>query len=381
MTVVAVIPARGGSKGIPLKNLQRVGGTSLIGRAIRSCQGASTIDRVLVSTDDEQIKREALAFGAEVINRPESIAGDTASSESALLHALEDLSLEEGVLVFVQCTSPFIDPLSLDDAVARVQTGTSDSVFSAVQTWDFLWSPTDAGVVGVNHDLRTRPRRQELPTSYRETGAFYAMNIAGFRNSNHRFFGTVGAIEVDPRGAVDIDEPSDLELARTMSSLFDNANPPDFSAVRALVMDFDGVHTDDSAIVDESGNEAVRVSRSDGMGLRQLRDAGVEMMIISSEVNPVVTQRAEKLKIEVVQGTFSKLEHLDAWLDRVGIDRDHTMYIGNDVNDLECLNAVRFPVAVANAVGAVKSAAVYVTDRRGGGGALREVADLLLGND
>ena len=146
-------------------------------------------------------------------------------------------------------------------------------------------------------------------------------------------------------------------------------------------MDFDGVHTDDSAIVNESGNEAVQVSRSDGLGLRRLRDAGVAMLIISSEVNPVVTQRAEKLKIEVVQGTFSKLEHLDAWLARVGIDRDHTMYIGNDVNDLECLSAVKFPVAVANAVHAVKSAAVYVTDRPGGGGALREVADLLLGND
>ena len=95
----------------------------------------------------------------------------------------------------------------------------------------------------------------------------------------------------------------------------------------------------------------------------------------------MVERRAEKLKIEVVQGTLSKLEHLDSWLDRGGFDREHTMYIGNDVNDLECLNAVKFPVAVANAVRAVKDAAVYVTDRPGGDGALREVADLILGNE
>ena len=146
-------------------------------------------------------------------------------------------------------------------------------------------------------------------------------------------------------------------------------------------MDFDGVHTDDSAFVDQRGDEAVRVSRSDGMGIRRLRDAGVQMMIISSEGNSVVTKRAEKLKIEVVQGTFAKLEHLDAWLTSAGIERDQTMYIGNDVKDLECMNAVGYPVAVANAIDSVKAVAVYVTTRAGGSGAIREVADLLLGND
>ena len=381
MTVVAVIPARGGSKGIPLKNLQRVGGVSLVGRAIASCKRATAIDRVCVSTDDERIKNEALAHGAEVIDRPDLIAGDTASSESALTHALDHLQLTDGVLVFVQCTSPFIDPESLNEAVTRIQAGANDSVFSAVQTWDFLWSPTEQGVVGINHDLRTRPRRQELPTAYRETGAFYAMDIAGYRKAEHRFFGIVGSVEVDRQGAVDIDEPSDLELARALASVLDKRDLPDFSEVRALVMDFDGVHTDDSVFVDQHGDEAVRVSRSDGMGIRRLRDAGVQMMIISSEENPVVTKRAEKLKIEVVQGTFAKLEHLDVWLTSAGIERDQTMYIGNDVNDLECMNAVGYPVAVANAIDSVKAVAVYVTTRAGGSGAIREVADLLLGND
>lgn len=378
MTVVAVIPARGGSKGIPLKNLQRVGGISLISRAITTCRGASTIDRVFVSTDDEQIKREALAFGAEIIDRPESIAGDTASSESALLHALDILGLQTGVLVFVQCTSPFIEPTSLNEAVSKVQGGTNDSVFSAVQTWDFLWSPGDAGLVGVNHDLRTRPRRQELPVSYRETGAFYAMDITGFKQSEHRFFGTVGAVEVDQRGAIDIDEPNDLELARALAPIFVNATIPNLAGVRALVMDFDGVHTDDGLLVNQYGDESVHVSRSDGFGLRQVKKIGLELLILSSEANPVVTARGEKLGIEVIQNTYEKLDELTRWLDERHVSLSETLYMGNDLNDIDCMNAVGFPVAILNSPQAVSASACYLTKRPGGSGAIREVTDLII---
>jgi len=205
------------------------------------------------------------------------------------------------------------------------------------------------------------------------------MDIAGFLTAGHRFFGRVEPVEVDRLTAVDIDEPADLELARALSTtLGENDHITDFSGVQAVVMDFDGVHTDDCAHLHQDGTETVRVSRADGMGVRLLRLAGIPMMIISSEENPVVTRRAEKLQIPVVQGTYDKLTGLDAWLSEIGVQREHALYIGNDINDLDCLNAVGYPVAVANSDPRVIDAACYVTTRPGGAGAVREIADQVL---
>ena len=160
--VVAVIPARGGSKGVPGKNLKRVGGVPLVGRAVATARAAERIDRVVVSTDDDEIAAVAREWGAEVVERPAELAGDAASSESALLHALGVLAergVETRILVFVQATSPFIDPDDLDDAVGRVEQGHESSVFSAVESWGFLWKHGAEGMTGINHDPAARPRR------------------------------------------------------------------------------------------------------------------------------------------------------------------------------------------------------------------------------
>ncbi|MFL1874666.1 KdsC family phosphatase, partial [Hansschlegelia beijingensis] len=122
------------------------------------------------------------------------------------------------------------------------------------------------------------------------------------------------------------------------------------AGVKALVMDFDGVFTDDRVLVDQDGREAVFASRSDGMGLDRLRKlTTIRTLILSKEVNPVVSARARKLKIEARQGIDDKLPELDRWLAENGVTRAETAYIGNDVNDLDCLNAVGFPIAPCDA--------------------------------
>ena len=136
---VAIIPARGGSKGIPLKNLQKVAGISLLARAINAAQASPSIDRVVVSTDHDGIAAEAVRAGAEVAHRPAEIAGDTATSESALIHTLSTLDEDFDITVFMQCTSPFIDSASIENAVRTVRDDDADVVFSAVEDHSFLW--------------------------------------------------------------------------------------------------------------------------------------------------------------------------------------------------------------------------------------------------
>jgi len=144
------------------------------------------------------------------------------------------------------------------------------------------------------------------------------------------------------------------------------------------VTDFDGVHTDDTASVDAEGHESVRVSRSDGMGVALLRRADIPLLILSSEVHPVVRARAEKLGVPVVHGLADKVTALREWAAGLGIPLDRIAYLGNDVNDLPPMAVVGWPVAVADAEPAVRSAARVVLQRGGGAGAVRELADRVL---
>jgi N-acylneuraminate cytidylyltransferase len=385
---VAVIPARGGSKGVPRKNLRRVGGIPLIARAISTARAADRVDRVVVSTDDPQIAAVAREWGAEVVSRPAELSGDTASSESAVEHALDQLErvgIDVGVVILIQATSPFIDPADLDAAVERVRAGESDCVFSAVESWGFLWRTAsgDAGAVGINHDHRRRPRRQERQPEFLETGAFYVMDAAGFRAAKHRFFGRIGVALVPESHAIEIDTEEQLALASAIEPFVGRSagNATRIEAridVDAVVTDFDGVHTDDTVLVGQAGEEFVRVSRSDGMGVGRLRAAGIPVLILSTETNPVVSARARKLGVDVEQGVADKAAALTAWASERGIRLDRIAYLGNDINDLGCLELVGWPIAVPAAHPEAIAAARVVLSAPAGAGAVRELADAVL---
>ena len=373
MSVVAVIPARGGSKQVPRKNLMPIGGVPLVARAIAAARATPQIDRVIVSTDSAEIAELAREHGAEVIDRPAELSGDTASSEAALLHALTLVDVQ--VLVFLQATSPFIDPAALGRAIERVQRGDEDVVFSAFETYAFLWTASSSGSVGVNHDAAVRPRRQDREPHFHETGAFYVMRADGFRAARHRFFGRVGVEPVEERTAIEIDSAEQAQLAEAIARLVDLPAEID---VDAVVTDFDGVHTDDTAEIDHKGNERVSINRGDGMGVRLLREAGVPVLILSSEEHPVVMARAAKLRVEAKHGVGDKAIALTEWAAMRGIALERIAYVGNDINDLGCLAIVGWPIAVPGSHPSVLSAARIVLGHRGGAGAVRELAERVL---
>lgn len=378
--VVAIIPARGGSKGIPRKNLRLIGGLPLVARAILSCKQVPEIDQVWVSTEDDEIASVARSFGAEVIERPQELSGDTASSESALLHGLDALSesgLNPEVLVFVQTTSPFIDSEALGKAVAMVTEQGYSSVFSAFETYGFLWQEDTEGATGVNHDLKYRPRRQDREPHFMETGAFYVMDVPGFKASGHRFFGKVGIAKVPESYALEIDTPEQLESAERLTPFFKGIEIPQ-GAIKAVVMDFDGVHTNDLVTVTEDGQESVSVSRSDGMGIELMKKAGIPMLILSKDKNGVVLARARKLGVEAFNALDDKVPALQKWCLEKGIDLADVAYIGNDINDADCLKLVGWPVVPSDCNPNIRHLAKVVLSKPGGAGAIRQFADLIL---
>ena len=148
--------------------------------------------------------------------------------------------------------------------------------------------------------------------------------------------------------------------------------------IKALVMDFDGVFTDNRVLVFDDGREAVFVSRSDGMGISILRKLDFPMIVISTERNAVVTIRCEKLALECVQGVDDKLPVLREWAQNKSIDLQDVAYVGNDVNDAECMDAVGVAIAVADAHPSALGIANLVLSASGGQGAIREVVDMII---
>lgn len=148
-------------------------------------------------------------------------------------------------------------------------------------------------------------------------------------------------------------------------------------SMRFLVFDFDGVFTDNSVIVDENGRESVLCCRSDGIGLSRLKKLGMDILILSSEPNPVVKYRAKKLKVNYVNNCKDKLKRLTKEARERGFSLKQVAYIGNDINDLDCLRAVSLPIAVAGAHKDILRFAKYKTSLRGGYGAVREICDLI----
>ncbi|MDP3183746.1 MAG: HAD hydrolase family protein, partial [Anaerolineales bacterium] len=148
--------------------------------------------------------------------------------------------------------------------------------------------------------------------------------------------------------------------------------------VQLLVLDFDGVLTDNRVWVDQDGREMVAANRSDSLGINMLRQAGVETVIISKETNPVVAARCRKLNVPYIQGEDDKASALKKMLVERKIDASHVVYLGNDINDLPCFPLVGWAVAVADALPEVARQADYVLTRPGGRGAVRELCDLIL---
>ncbi|MFF6782102.1 cytidylyltransferase domain-containing protein [Streptomyces sp. NPDC012510] len=511
--VLAVIPARGGSKGVPAKNLAPVGGVPLVARAVRECLAAGLVTHVVVSTDDHAIAAAGREAGAEVVLRPAAIAGDTATSEAAVLHAMDAHETLHGaavdVVLLVQCTSPFILREDIDGVARAIVDHGADTALTVAPFHGFIWRDTadeyageapvaaavargagaydgvagaydgvvgatggavahgafaasgggrpgeaagsgtsgaeeaaradaptgghapttsgtgvpgraavgagatagatdvsspagalrgapavavdgdahdtpgsTAGGHGVNHDKSFRPRRQDRPQDLLETGAAYAMDAAGLRKHQHRFFGRTELVRTDPARVLEIDDPHDLARAQALAPLFDANRPgalPTYDDIDAVVLDFDGTQTDDRVLIDSDGREFVSVHRGDGLGIAALRRSGLKMLILSTEQNPVVAARARKLRLSVLHGIDRKDLALKQWCEEQGIAPERVLYVGNDVNDLPCFALVGWPVAVGSAHDIVRGAARAVTTLPGGEGAIREIAGWILG--
>lgn len=218
---VAIIPARGGSKGIPRKNLVDVCGKPLIAWSILHAKNARHVDSVWVTSDDDEILAVADSFGARPIRRPAEISSDQASSESAWLHALEAIETQGvavDLVVAIQATSPIRESSDLDGGLQTLREQGYDSLLSVTEVEDFFtWRlAEEGGAESVNYDYRTRKRRQQIEKRYLENGSFYLFRPELLRREHNRLGGRIGLFVMGRHKMFQIDNPEDIELCAAL---------------------------------------------------------------------------------------------------------------------------------------------------------------------
>lgn len=213
---LAVIAARGGSKGIPHKNLLDLCGKPLIAWTVEQARAARGVDVVAVSSDSDKILAAAEAAGAVGVRRPDDISGDLASSESAWLHALDAIDAKMGRferIVALQATSPIREPADIDNALATFDHDHLDSLLSVCEVEDYFnWRIGKSGPEPINYDYRNRRMRQQIEKRYLENGSFYVLIPSLLREQNNRLGGKIGFHVMDRHKMFQIDRPEDVKL-------------------------------------------------------------------------------------------------------------------------------------------------------------------------
>jgi N-acylneuraminate cytidylyltransferase len=205
--IVSLIPARGGSKGIPGKNMKIINGKRLIHYAIDASIRAG-VDETWVSTDNQDIERVSQFWGAKVIQRPEEISGDDSSTEESIFHFMEHVDFD--VLVLIQCTSPMIKPDHLIKGLEIFKQGQYDSLFSAVKSNDLLIWNQD--LKPINYDINKRGNRQgRKEYIYVETGSFYISSRQNLEENKCRLGGKIGIVEIPFWESFEIDTLEDYK--------------------------------------------------------------------------------------------------------------------------------------------------------------------------
>ena len=213
--ITAFIPARGGSKGMPGKNIKEFAGKPLVVHSIEYALNCSQIDEVVVSTDDDKIAKIALKAGAKVVIRPPELSTDSATTESAIHHFVNKFNKKPDILVLLQPTSPFRPKGSLENAITHFTENGFDSLLSITPTHRFYWRVKEDQTAFAEYDYLNRPLRQDMKLDdirYVENGSLYIFTRKHFDKTGNRLGGKIGYVEWSEEYSLEIDTPLDFNM-------------------------------------------------------------------------------------------------------------------------------------------------------------------------
>jgi len=380
--VTAFVPARCGSKAIHLKNIRNFFGQPLIFWCLKALQEAQSVHEVIVATDCDEIEDCVTSFGltkVKVYRRKPSNAQDHSATEDVMIEYINSADLDpEQYLLLVQATSPFTRAADFDKAVTLLKSNTFDSVISCARVKRFFWN--DHGQP-LNYDYRERPRRQNFSGTFMENGAFYLNLVKNILEFKNRLSGHIGVYEMETYTTLEIDEEEDwIQGEQIMGKYHLSESAQKSKHIKLFLSDVDGVLTDAGMYYTEAGDEIKKFNTYDGMAFNLLQAKGVKVGILTKEDRELNRRRAKKLNLDFdFHGVQDKMQLVQQLCQDLGITLEEVAYIGDDINDLELLQAVGIAACPQNARPEVKYVpGIYQLKTPGGGGALRELAEQIL---
>jgi YrbI family 3-deoxy-D-manno-octulosonate 8-phosphate phosphatase len=384
VAIVAFVPVRGGSKGIPQKNIKPFLGKPLVYWVLRELENTTLVDKIILASDDEDIIKIVLGFNflkIEIFHRCSENATDTASTESVILEYINSLKVinNKDLLLLVQATSPFTTSNDFCSALNIInQSNKYDSLISCTRMKRFIWSEEG---VSLNYDYMKRPRRQEFDGFLQENGAIYISSFGSIIRSKNRISGNIAVYEMPEYSSIEIDEEFDWDIAELIKGKL-SPRESKSNSIKLVATDVDGVLTDSGMYYSNNGDELKKFNTRDGKGFEILKKNNILTVIITSESTAIVTRRGQKLKADkIIQGK-SGAEKLHALIDicnEFNIELKNCVYIGDDINCLEILKSVGHPYCPADADYMVKNIpGIKILSSFGGAGVFREVVNKIL---
>ncbi|MGL5312910.1 MAG: HAD-IIIA family hydrolase [Peptostreptococcaceae bacterium] len=376
---IAFIPVRGGSKSIPLKNIKLINNRPLIYWVLDAAENCDCIDKIFVSTDNQEIKDTVKKYKSNkvcVVDRSEETSTDNSTTESAMIEFAKKYLFKN--IILIQATSPLITSEELTKGFMAYNKEGIDSVLSVVNQKRFIWEQENNKYIPKNYDYINRPRRQDFDGFLVENGAFYITSRDRLLKYKSRISGNIDCVMMDESSYFEIDEPRDWTIVEALLKI-KKSHHIDLSKIKMLLTDSDGVLTDGGMYYTENGDEIKKFNAKDGMAFELLRKEGILTGIVTGENREIVKKRAEKLKVdELYMGIKNKIEVIDTICKKYDIKYENIAYIGDDINDLDVIKLVGFGCCVEDAMEIVKQSAKYITKAKGGQGAVREVAELII---
>ncbi|MBT3611426.1 MAG: acylneuraminate cytidylyltransferase [Flavobacteriales bacterium] len=380
MSVIAFIPARGGSKSIPGKNIKDFCGKPLIYWNLFALEKSELIDEVIVASDSEKIFKKVEEFNfskVKLYKRSAENAQDHSTSEAIMLEYINYAKLAPtDTFMLVQATSPFTRTEDFNNGLKLMNK--YDTVFACAKIKRFIWNKDG---IPLNYDHNNRPRRQDFDGTFMENGAFCISSVSDIIYHNNRISGNIGICEMEEYTFVEIDEVEDWIMAE---QLFLKNNAPEyksnFNKIKLLLSDVDGVLTDAGMYYTENGDEFKKFCTYDGMGFQLLQKTGIKVGILTTEDRSLNKRRANKLGLDFdFHGAKDKLKTVKDLCIKENITIDEVAYIGDDINCFSLLSNVGIAACPNNAMDKIKAIPnIIQLNKNGGDGVVREFAELIL---
>ncbi len=378
MKIVAFVPARGGSKRTPKKNLKKVLGVPLFLWAANNLNRVLPKEDIYIDSDSDEILELAKANGFSTIKRPDDLATNATNGNEFMLWEANQVDAD----IYIQHLPPmiFLRKSTLENAITKVTNYGHDSAFTVLKESFYLWDKN-----GPTYDLLNLPNSFTLnPTIIEGMGLYVTTKDSLFSNKT-RVGKKPALIEMNKHEAIDIDYPEDFEFAETVAnglgfhteytegiSLLKTHNK-----IKLVVFDVDGVLTDGGMYYSENGDELKKFNTKDGMAIKYLQKHNIKTGILSSGYkNKLITARSKILDIDLIHvGREKKLDILKQWCNDLNINLNEVAYIGDDINDKELAAHVGLFACPNDAVDSIKKVSHIILNNKGGKACVREFID------